>query len=51
MTATQTAAADEPRREHPSQEDELLRRARNPRTISSVPRRDVRNTISKIRGW
>lgn len=35
--------------------DELLNRARNPRTpsrtISSIPRRDVRTAVSTIRGW
>lgn len=32
--------------------DELLRRARTPRTISSIPRRQVRTAIAdQVRGW
>lgn len=31
--------------------DELLRRARSPRTISSIPRRQVRTAIANSRGW
>ena len=32
--------------------DELLHRARNPRTISSIPRRQVRTAVAdRVRGW
>lgn len=39
--------------DRPSQEDEALRRVRPTpdRTISSIPRRDIRTAVSKIRGW
>lgn len=31
--------------------DELLKRVRQPRTLTSYTRRDVRNTIASARGW
>ncbi|MFJ7998998.1 hypothetical protein ACIQ7D_17880 [Streptomyces sp. NPDC096310] len=53
MTATLTAApADEPRRDHPSQEDEALRQVRGGRApLSTVTRRDVRPVIARQRRW
>ncbi|MFJ2110584.1 hypothetical protein ACIOEX_01425 [Streptomyces sp. NPDC087850] len=52
MTTTLTAApADEPRREHPTQEDEFLRRARAPKPLTTIIRRDVRTVIARQRGW
>ncbi|MFE2497123.1 hypothetical protein [Streptomyces scopuliridis] len=52
MTATLTAApADEPRREHPTQQDEALRRVRALKRLTAIPRRDVRVVIAQLRGW
>ncbi|MFJ1647972.1 hypothetical protein [Streptomyces sp. NPDC088258] len=52
MSVTMTAApADEPRREHPSQEDEFLRRVRAPKRLATIIRRDVRTAVARQRGW
>ncbi|MEV4970597.1 hypothetical protein [Streptomyces scopuliridis] len=43
--------ADEPRREHPTQQDEALRRVRALKRLTVINRRDVRVVISQLRGW